>query len=82
MLLAGLLPLAACNTAQLAPPEYVSGGYQSVSIKADAWVDARSLARAHCARFGRKPITIGRAEVPESAQTSLYTFDCVVTDGR
>ncbi len=80
LLLAGPLFLAACAGGPYqTTAEVVRSGRDSVTVKAESWLDAQEAAERYCRRFRRSQLTIGRQPDGQDQASSLYEFDCITT---
>ena len=81
LLLAGPLLLAACagGGPYQTTAEVVRSGRDSVTVRAESWLDAQEAAERYCRRFRRSQLTIGRQPDGQDQASSFYEFDCITT---
>lgn len=81
LLLVGPLLLAACagGGPYQTTAEVVRSGRDSVTVRAESWLDAQEAAERYCRRFRRSQLTIGRQPDGQDQASSFYEFDCIST---
>ena len=70
-----LAVLSAC-AGPLSDPEIISGSSSTVSIRAGAWSNPDFVATAHCDKYGKRAVLVGRRRLSEIKVTDLLVYDC------
>ena len=76
------LILSGCATKLLRQPTVVARSETTISIKAGLWADARSVAVAHCKRFGRVAVLVSQGPISHDKILRLFVFDCREREDR